>query len=401
MATFLHVCWTVLFHAWKKNTDGDLHEIYFASHARGAHRRLLVQDMGSHMHEKSACNDHVGGWLRFSLSSSQDARTHPWGTEMNYCFSWEHGIRKVNIAFGVWVASSAARHPTGGGAIAGPIARVGSAELGLGKNVGQVSASGLPEHEPSGKAARRGPARSRSHGRGEGWERRGGASALSSPRAGIYGDRAARCSHGSIFASKWWMVSRGRRELTEGLARAASGDHGGISGAHGGAAARRGKVVLDAGTWVGRRTPWSPGSCSSCCCAVLGMRRRGEVGWERSTWVERGSGRDLDLRIVGKASRVKRREWLRGRRRAWPVGPRGAQRWAHWLARAQACGTEWAARAVRRGRGEGDLGRLRVLGFFLSLFLSSFYFIKFIHNKESRIKWMNTQTKHQTNINVF
>jgi hypothetical protein len=44
------------------------------------------------------------------------------------------------------------------------------------------------------------------------------------------------------------------------------------------AAARRGKVVLDGGPRGGRRTPWSPGSCSSCCCVVLGMRRRGEVG---------------------------------------------------------------------------------------------------------------------------
>jgi uncharacterized Tic20 family protein len=30
-----------------------------------------------------------------------------------------------------------------------------------------------------------------------------------------------------------------------------------------------------------------------------------------------------------------------------------------------------------------------------------FFLIKFIHKKDSRIKWMHTQAKHQTNINVF
>jgi hypothetical protein len=41
--------------------------------------------------------------------------------------------------------------------------------------------------------------------------------------------------------------------------------------------------------------------------------------------------------------------------------------------------------------------------FSLSFFISSFFylFIKFIYNKESRIKWMHTQVKYQINIDVF
>jgi hypothetical protein len=53
----------------------DLHEIYFAPHARGAHRLFLVLDVGSHMHGKSACSVHVGGWFRFSIFLLR-SRTH-------------------------------------------------------------------------------------------------------------------------------------------------------------------------------------------------------------------------------------------------------------------------------------------------------------------------------------
>jgi hypothetical protein len=86
-------------------------------------------------------------------------------------------------------------------------------------------------------------------------------------------------------------------------------------------------------------------------------------------------------------------------------GSGGAEHWARWPARAQACGAKWAACAVRRGGEKEIRAGLGYWAFFsLSLFfISSFFylFIKFIYNKESRIKWMHTQVKYQINIDVF
>jgi hypothetical protein len=73
-------------------------------------------------------------------------------------------------------------------------------------------------------------------------------------------------------------------------------------------------------------------------------------------------------------------------------------------------GCAWVAKRElgRTGRREGEglwAAPTRWAGGKWRPNFSFFYFlsflIKFIHERESRIKWIHTQGKHQTNINVF
>jgi hypothetical protein len=105
---------------------------------------------------------------------------------------------------------------------------------------------------------------------------------------------------------------------------------------------------------------------------------------------------------------------------------RGAARWVGAAARELGCGERnraqdgsgeegragWAGHAARwavEGAGEGELGRrgrrsgARPAGgkWSWAFFYFLSFLIKFIHERESRIKWMHIQGKHQTNINVF
>jgi hypothetical protein len=152
----------------------------------------------------------------------------------------------------------------------------------------------------------------------------------------------------------------------------------------------------DVGSAMGRRA-WQRRSCA-CACVRLGRGSVGWLGWGAGLRAREGRvvGRGCALGCAAAAARVGRGE---GHAARWAVQARGRPRGKGSAPRPPRGG--WARKAAGRG---GFVGRASALGWGkghpgFSFFLFSFFLN--LQERESRIKWMHIQGKHQTNINVF
>jgi hypothetical protein len=155
------------------------------------------------------------------------------------------------------------------------------------------------------------------------------------------------------------------------------------------------------------------------CNSVGGFLRAGQgSGSSGDDAQSRSSPADRWARRLGQGCHAVARVWGRKGRAApvWLAGPRemgrgrGARRWTTGAKHGGGEGVRLGRRVgAGLGRPRGGEGLWATLARWagekgaqvslFSYFLS--FLIKFIHGRESRIKWMHIQGKHQTNINVL